>query len=121
MQFLQFFLGAARSHAKNERNQRRTARKRKVEEACQISDYEESQEAILSNIGNFVETSSCEANEPTSSSGYESSAAVPVYTESSCQTMSLPMMSIENFINDSEGLMFYTGLATYTDFFTCVV
>ncbi|XP_048733958.1 uncharacterized protein LOC125650059 [Ostrea edulis] len=50
------------------------------------------------------------------SCSYESSDAAPVYTESSCQTMSLPIMSVENFINDSEGFMFYTGLATYTDF-----
>ncbi|XP_056008271.1 uncharacterized protein LOC130051046 [Ostrea edulis] len=36
--------------------------------------------------------------------------------EASCQTLPTPMMSIENFFHDSEGLMFYTGLASYTDF-----
>lgn len=39
-----------------------------------------------------------------------------IYTESSCQTMSMPILSIENFINDTECFMFYTGLASYTDF-----
>lgn len=30
--------------------------------------------------------------------------------------MSMPILSIENFINDNECFMFYTGLASYTDF-----
>lgn len=30
--------------------------------------------------------------------------------------MSMPILSIENFINDTECFMFYTGLASYTDF-----
>lgn len=39
-----------------------------------------------------------------------------MYTEPSCQTMSMPILSIENFINDNEFFMFYTGLASYSDF-----
>jgi hypothetical protein len=43
-------------------------------------------------------------------------SVLPVYIETSCQTMSTPMMSIDNFIYDNEGMMFYTGLGSYTDF-----
>lgn len=35
--------------------------------------------------------------------------------------MSMPILVIENFINDNEYFMFYTGLASYTDFFLHVL
>ena len=37
-------------------------------------------------------------------------------SESSTQTPPRPMMSIYDFINDNEGMLFYTGLASHTDF-----
>ena len=37
-------------------------------------------------------------------------------SESSTQTPPRPMMSIDDFINDNEGMLFYTGLASHTDF-----
>ncbi|XP_062597070.1 multiple epidermal growth factor-like domains protein 10 [Saccostrea cucullata] len=36
--------------------------------------------------------------------------------DSSSQTAKLPIMCIENFMYDDEGIMFYTGLSSYTDF-----
>ena len=36
--------------------------------------------------------------------------------ESSTQTPPRPMMSIDDFISDNEGMLFYTGLASHTDF-----
>lgn len=38
------------------------------------------------------------------------------FTETSSQTIPTPFLSIENFIDDHEGMLFYTGLATHTDF-----
>lgn len=94
----------------------------KLEESCDIksgfSDIlldEQSQDAIISNVGIFLETSTCESGEQS----VECSKKEPpfaIYTESSCQTMSMPILSIESFINDNECFMFYTGLASYTDF-----
>ena len=37
-------------------------------------------------------------------------------SESSTQTPPRPMISIDDFINDKEGKLFYTGLASHTDF-----
>ena len=36
--------------------------------------------------------------------------------ESSTQSPPRPMMSVDDFINDKEGKLFYTGLASHTDF-----
>lgn len=45
----------------------------------------------------------------------ESEPPSAIYAEHSCQTMSMPMLSIERFINDNECFMFYTGLTSSTD------
>ena len=37
-------------------------------------------------------------------------------SELSTQTPPRPMMSFDDFINDNEGMLFYTGLASHTDF-----
>ena len=37
-------------------------------------------------------------------------------SESPTQTPPRLMMSIDDFINDNEGMLFYTGLASHTDF-----
>lgn len=59
-----------------------------------------------------MQTSTCESG----GQSVEYSEKSAIYTKSSCQTMSMPILSIENFINDTECFMFYTGLASYTDF-----
>lgn len=87
-----------------------------------ILDDEQSQDAIISHVGNFVETSTCESNGQSVKCS-ESEPPSAIYAESSCQTMSMPILSIENVINYNECFMSCTGLASYTDFFffTCSV
>jgi len=42
--------------------------------------------------------------------------AVPLYSEFGCQTPAWPSLAIEHFRHDDAGVLFYTGLANYTDF-----
>lgn len=42
------------------------------------------------------------------------------FTETSSQTIPTPFLSIENFIDDIEGMLFYNGLATHTYFLLVV-
>ncbi|XP_061172021.1 uncharacterized protein LOC133181552 [Saccostrea echinata] len=53
---------------------------------------------------------------PTLLSSDEPSQPIHLLVNSASQTPSRPMFSIENFINDNAGIMFYTGLSSYQDF-----
>ena len=42
--------------------------------------------------------------------------AVPLNSEFSSQTLPWPSLAVDNFRHDDEGILFYTGIATYADF-----
>jgi hypothetical protein len=71
----------------------------------------------ISNVSSFytVETMNDDTTTLSQSNEIHQSKDISL-TEASCQTLPTPMMSVENFVHDSEGIMFYTGLANYTDF-----
>lgn len=81
------------------------ASKGKLEKPCDIKsgfheiilNDEQYQDAIIINVRNFMETSTCESDgQSVKCSEREPPSAI--YTEYSCQTMSLPILSIEKYV-----------------------
>lgn len=108
---------------KDERSERRDARNLKVEEIK--NEAEEPLEVLMddadiSDVANWctVESTDSNLNQDQDASNFtelEDKEEVCL-TETSSQTIPTPFLSIENFIDDHEGMLFYTGLATHTDF-----
>lgn len=108
---------------KDERSERRDARSLKAE--GRQDEAEEPLEVLMdaadvSNVANWctVESTDSDLNQDQGASNFselEDKKEV-CFAESSAQTIPTPFLSIENFIDDTEGMLFYTGLASHTDF-----
>ncbi|XP_061167395.1 uncharacterized protein LOC133176262 [Saccostrea echinata] len=107
------------SYGVDERSKRVLARRAKLEkDERENSEMETEMVSDVCNVyemGNSVEVE--DEKSCFSDNDIEISAPVaPVFVDSSSQTAKSPIMCIENFMYDDEGIMFYTGLSSYTDF-----
>ncbi|XP_062594027.1 uncharacterized protein LOC134255513 [Saccostrea cucullata] len=100
----------------DERSERRAARSVKTEEERQTEEPVD----ILMDVDDEFYTVNVEETigEPSTDESHlaEAEEKDVSYAESSTQTFPTPLMSVEDFIHDSEGIMFYTGLASHLDF-----
>ncbi|XP_062591631.1 uncharacterized protein LOC134253139 [Saccostrea cucullata] len=100
----------------DERSKRVVARRAKMEKGDHENSEIVSDDCNVYEVGNSVEVED-EKFCPSDINNIDISATVaPLFIDSSSQTAKLPIMCIENFMYDDEGIMFYTGLSSNTDF-----